>query len=98
MATFSWMCDYCGYSTDDPLMFSRHYLNGLPVCRRNEIRETSYLKNLALDYLDAVGIEYSIHQASLRSTLHEQILQALGKTREDDFDAVLWAREMVAGR
>lgn len=36
------------------------------------------------------------HAASARAVVHDQILQALGLTRADDFDTVSWARRLLA--
>lgn len=90
-------------STQDAFLAEYHELlaeqqaNIEEALRLSDTLDGSYLAGLAQDYLDAIDGEYSHHVASERSVLHEQILQALGKTRDDDFDAVGWAREMVAG-
>jgi hypothetical protein len=63
-----------------------------------------YLVGLAQEYLDLVAATHGgagdpddrPHAASYRAVVHGQILQALSLTRDDPFDAVAWARTILA--
>jgi transcriptional regulator with XRE-family HTH domain len=62
------------------------------------------LAGLAQEYLELVAATQGghgdpddrPHAASYRAVVHDQILQALGLTRDDPFDAVAWAQTTVS--
>lgn len=62
----------------------------------------AYTRSLAADYLHVVDASTSGDDDhgldGLRSVLHEQLLQALGETRETLPDMVAWARGVAGGR
>lgn len=66
--------------------------------------EHAYLEGLAHEYLELVAATQGghgdpddrPHAASYRAVVHDQILQALGLTRDEAFDAIAWAKSTVA--
>jgi len=62
------------------------------------------LVGLAQEYLDLIAVTQGgfgdpddrPHAASARAVVHDQILAALGLTRDDPFDAVAWAKATVS--
>ena len=68
--------------------------------------DESYLFSLAEEYLGLVAAtqeaagepEDRPHAASYRAVVHDQILEALGLTREDPFDVIGWAKQTVSRR
>jgi hypothetical protein len=68
--------------------------------------DDAYLAGLAEEYLALIKMtdaghgdpDDRHHAASARAVVHDQILQALGLTRADDFDPVAWAKDVLARR
>lgn len=68
--------------------------------------DQSYLLSLAEEYLALVAATQEAagepddrpHAASYRAVVHDQILEALGLTRDASFDAICWAKQTVSRR
>jgi hypothetical protein len=68
--------------------------------------DQSHLISLAEEYLGLVAATQEgagepddrPHAASYRAVVHDQILEALGLTREAPFDVIGWAKQAVSRR
>lgn len=68
----------------------------LMVGGHEKIEEMAYLDFIAMTQDSFADPDDLPHAASARADVHDQVLAALGLTRDDPFDAVAWAKATVS--